>query len=157
MPETTFLTKEELKSVIYVYQIDQITEEDDDIVYMAISSAVDLVKSFLRPNNKREWLDGRIRYDVDTVFAATGTERNDLLLDLCKNVAVWNLTKLCNLDIIYDQAKDRFDRAIDFLKKVNKGDITLDLPEVTPPPPPENGSDEYTPFRFGSRKKFNHE
>jgi len=157
MPETTFLTKEELKSVIYAYQIEQITEDDDDIVFMSITAAVDEVKSYLRANNKREWLDGRIRYDVDAVFSATGTERNALLLEYTKNVAFYNITRLCNLDVIYEQAKDRYDRAIDFLKKVNKGDITLDLPEITPPPPPENGSDEYTPFRFGSRKKFNHE
>lgn len=152
-----FLEIEELKSVIYAYQIEQITEADDDIVYMAISAAEDEVKSYLRPNNKREWLDGRLRYDVDKVFAATGMDRNALLLEYTKNIAVWYICRLCNVDMIYEQLKDRYDRAIDWLKKVNKGDITLNLPTIQEPTPPDDGDDSTKPFRMGSRRKFNHE
>lgn len=147
-----FLEIEELKSVMYQYQIQEITEADDDIVYMAISSATDEAKSYLRPNNKREWGDGRLMYDVDTIFNATGTNRNALLLEMTKNIAVWYIIRLCNVDMIFENVKDRYDRAIDWLKKVNKGDITLDLPTLTPEQ--QTGRQ---PFRFSSRKKFNHE
>lgn len=152
-----FLDKEELKSVIYAYQIDQITESDDDIIFMAISAAEDEVKSYLRPNNKREWLDGRLRYDVDQVFSKIGTDRNALLLEYTKNIAVWYVCRLCNVDMIYEQLKDRYDRAIDWLKKVNKGDITLDLPTIQDPIPPDDNDDASKPFRSGSRRKFCHE
>lgn len=147
-----FLEIEELKSAIYQYQLQEITEADDDIVWMAISSATDEAKSYLRPNNKREWSDGRLMYDVDAIFNATGTDRNALLLEMTKNIAVWYIIRLCNVDMIFENVKDRYDRAIDWLKKVNKGDITLDLPTLTP-----EQQTTRQPFRFASRKKFNHE
>lgn len=149
-----FLEIEELKSAIYNYQLDQITEADDDIVYMAISAATDEAKSYLRQNNKKEWQDGRLLYDVEQIFNATGTSRNALLLEMTKSIAVWYIMRLCNVDMMFDNAKDRYDRAIDWLKKVNKGDITLDLPLL---PPDSTGGQEKLPFRFGSRTKFIHE
>lgn len=148
-----FITKEELKSVIYTYQIEQITEQDDDIVTMSITAAIDEAASYLRQNAKREWMDGRTNYDVAATFAKTGTERNPLLMEMVKSIAVWYVCRLCNVDMIYDNLKDRYDRAIDWLKKVNKGEITLDLPVLTIEPLPE----DQQPFRFGSRTKFNHE
>lgn len=148
-----FITKEELKSVIYAYQIDQITESDDDIVTMSITAAVDEAASYLRQNAKREWMDGRTNYDVTATFAKTGTDRNALLMEMVKSIAVWYVCRLCNVDMVYDNLKDRYDRAIDWLKKVNKGEITLDLPVLTIDPLP----DDEQPFRFGSRTKFNHE
>ena len=149
-----FLTKEELKSAIYNYQIEQITELDDDIIFMAITAATDEAKSYLRPNKKKEWMDGRANYDVDAVFNATGSDRNSLLMEMVKSMSVWYILRLCNVDMLYENLKDRYDRAIDWLKKVNKGDITLDLPML-----PDNDTNTNTlqPFRFGSRLKFNHE
>lgn len=150
-----FIAIEELKSAIYHYQIEEITEADDDIVYMAISAATDESKSYLRPNNKSKWKDGRPLYDVATIFNATGTERHALLLEITKNIAVWYVIRLCNVDVMFDNVKDRYDRAISWLEKVNTGDITLDLPTLA-----EDSTDpaaQKQPFRFGSRTKFNHE
>lgn len=108
-----FLTKDELKSVIYTYQIEQITENDDDIIAMAITAATDEAASYLRPNAKKEWMDGRPNYDVDAVFAKTGTDRNALLLEMIKSLAAWYVCRLCNVDMIYENLKERYDRAIE--------------------------------------------
>jgi hypothetical protein len=42
-----FLDKTDLASAIYGYQVDQITEGNDEIVYQAIEAAIQEVKSFL--------------------------------------------------------------------------------------------------------------
>lgn len=146
-----FLTKDEMKSAIYLYQIDQITELDDDIITIAIGAAEDQAQSYLRPGNKKEWMDGRPLYDVTAIFHQTGDDRNALLLEMIKNIAVWYLIRLCNVDMIYDQVKDRYDRAIAWLQDVMTGNVILDLPLID-----ESASDK-EPFRFGSRKKFNYE
>jgi Protein of unknown function (DUF1320) len=149
-----FITKEELRSAIYSYQLDQITEEDNSIVLMAINSAVEEARSYLRPTEKKEWNDGRTKYDVQAVFSATGNDRNPLLVEMVKSIAVWYVIRLCNADIIYETVKDRYDRAIDWLKKVNKGDISLELPIVQET---TDNTNKGLPFRSGSREKFNHE
>lgn len=151
-----FLNKEELGSVIYGYQIDQITEHNDDIVLQAISAAVEEVKSYLTGNNKTEWLDGRINYDIQKIFEASGTQRNALILAHTKTVTKWYIVELCNADIIYEQAKERYDRTVNFLKLLAKGEVTLSsLPTLETPT--INQEMEKIPFRFGSRKKFKHE
>lgn len=150
-----YLTKEDLGTAIYGYQIDQITEGNDDIVNLAIEAGTSEVKSYLTGNNKTEWLDGRLRYDVETIFSETRNNRNALILGCVKTVTKWWLVELCNADIIYEHAKERYDRTINFLKDLAKGEITLnDLPTI-----PEDTTEtiKKEPFRFGSRKKFNHE
>lgn len=151
-----FITKEDLGTVMYGYQIDQITEGDDNIVNLAIEAAIDEVKSYLTGNNRTEWLDGRIVYDADAIFSAKKENRNALILGYTKTIAKWWIVELCNADIIYEQAKDRYDRAIKHLSKLAKGEVTLKgLPTIK-----QQGNTDKTvkqPFRFGSRQKFNHE
>lgn len=150
-----FITAEELKTVAYTYQVNEIAEDDDDIILQAIETGMEEIKGYLRRNNKKEYDDGRIVYDVAAIFAAVDADRHPLILQYSKIAALWHLIILCNVDMIYEQVKERYDRAIDYMKKVNKGDITLDLPLLPIPEPGENGSG--LPFRFGSRKKFIHE
>lgn len=150
-----FLTKEELKTVAYEYQVTQITEADDDIVSTAIAVGSKEVKGYLKRNNKKEYNDGRIVYDADAVFAATGTNRDELILQYVKICALWHLIILCNVDMLYEHVKERYDRCIAYLVKVNKGDVTLDLPIMEIPVDADDNSGK--PFRFGSRTKFNHE
>jgi hypothetical protein len=148
-----FFEIEELKSVVYAYQIEQITEADDDIIMMAISAAEDTVKSYLRPSRKKEFRDGRPKYNVELIFSATGSDRSAILLELTKNIAVWHVMQLCNVDMLYENVKGRYDRAIDYLKQVRDGKNPLDLPLIddTENPSPSQVA------RSGSRKKFIHE
>lgn len=150
-----FLDPLDLDGVIYNYQIEQITEGDATIVLQALAAAEEEAKSYLEPNaNQREFLDGRLLYDVAAIFSKTGAERNPLILQHTLTMAKWHLVQLCNADIIYEAAKERYDRAIDWFTKMSKGTIKLSsLPQL-------ERTDENTdtqPFSFGSRAKFNHD
>lgn len=156
-----FIEAAELKSVAYEYQINQITEDSPDIVEMAISAAVEEMMSYLSPTGQVRWRDGRPRYDVEAIFSATGTNRNALVLELCKSMALYYVCRLANIDIIEEKVKERYDRAIDWLEKVAGVGKYANAPAISPNLPVlEAGTDETTatqPFRFGSRTKFNHE
>lgn len=146
-----FLSKEELKSAIYEYQVDTITEGDDTIVENAIDAAIGEVKAYLTPNNQLQNFDGRVLYDTEKLFAQEGDERNALILAHVKTIAKWWIILLANPDIIYEQVKERYDRSVDFLTKVAKGIVTLSGVPVLPTP------DGVYSFLSGSRRKFHHE
>ncbi len=139
-----FLDKIDLASAIYGYQVDQITEGNDEIVYQAIEAAITEVKSFF----------SETLYDTVIIFSATGTNRNALILAHTKTIAKWYIVELCNADIIQEQAKDRYDRAISWLTKLAKGTVNInDLPVVSI----STTNSEIDTFGFGSRIKFNHD
>lgn len=150
-----FLKKEDLKNNIYNYQVDQITEGDDTIVLQGLAAAEEECRSYLESNiYQKENQDGRLIYDVESIFGTSGTDRNPLILQHCITIAKYHIIQLSNVDILYEQAKERYDRAIDWLKQLAKGQITLkSLPTLEIADEDEN----LKPFSFGSRRKFNHE
>ena len=102
-----FLTREDLKGGIYEYQVEQITEGDENITLQAMAAAEEEARSYLTPNvGQKEYLDGRLLYDVDAIFGATGLDRNALILQHTVTLAKWHIVELCNADVIYEQAKD---------------------------------------------------
>lgn len=152
-----FATIDDLKTHIYQYQVQQISESDSDIVLRAIATAEEEVKSYFYTNAKKEYLDGRLRYDVAAIFSKQGAERHALILNAVITVAVWHFITLAHPDIIHEQAKERYDRIIDYLKKINKGEISLgNLPLLKDDESQPNENNAQL-FSFGSRQKFNHE
>jgi phage gp36-like protein len=139
-----FLDKTDLQSAIYGYQIDQITDGDDDIVYQAINAAITEVKSYLEAST----------YDAATIFNAEGDDRNALILTHTATIAKWYIIELCNAEIIQAQAKDRYDRAVAWLKQLSRGTLNIsELPTISI----TATTSESDTFGFGSRTKFNHE
>jgi len=140
-----FLEKSDLGSAIYGYQVDQITEGDDAIVLQAINAAIEEVGGYL---------SGASLYDVKAIFAATGANRNALIVTHTVTVAKWYIVELCNADVIYEQAKERYDRAVAWLTKLSKATVTLgSLPVVAI----ATGETEIDTFGYGSRVKFTHD
>jgi len=111
-----FITIEELKTHLYGENVETISREDKAIPQAAIDSGIAEAKGYLS------------RYNVDKAFAATGKKRNALLLTFVKDIAVWHFINLGNVCIDMDLRQWRYERAIDWLKGVQKGDITADLP-----------------------------
>ena len=132
-----FIQEEELRSVAYSYQLEQIVENDATILQMAIEAATEEVRGYLSS-----------RYDTTAAFAATGADRNPLLVEITKDIALWYIIRLSNVDILYEPVKERYDRAVQWLDRVARGTITPDLPAATD----ENG-DYIQPLRCGSMPK----
>jgi len=134
-----FLTTSELKTHLYAENVAIINRSDDTITQAAIDAAIAEAKSYLGA------------YDVDTVFARTGLSRNALLLLFVKDMAAWHFLVLCNAGSELKLRQDRYERAIGWLKAVQKGDLSADLPLAT-----EDG-EEIGIITYGSNdKRENH-
>ncbi|MDE5703946.1 MAG: DUF1320 domain-containing protein [Bacteroidales bacterium] len=114
-----FCKPEELKTVAYTYQIDQITMEDETIVITAIETAKEEVRSYLSH-----------RYDMQKAFAAEGSGRNPQLLHMVKVIALYHIVQLSNVDMLYDRVKADYDAAIPFLNRCADGKLNPSLPPI---------------------------
>lgn len=135
-----YISKEELKTHLYDYQVEQISEGDDSVVTAAIDTGVAEVKSYLAN-----------RYDVETIFAAEGDQRSSLVVEAVKVCAVWHLLMLSNVDAEYERYEKAYERTISYLKEVAEGLLTPDLPYKET----ADGSPAGT-IQIASQTKFQH-
>jgi len=153
-----FLTKEELKTVIRMNKVNRIADADDLIIQQAINTAITEAKSRLTANHKKAWMDGRLRYDVDAIFNATGEDRNPMIHDITKVIALWWLILRNNAGVDYEVIAARYQFGIDYLKDLATGEANDGTLPLLPEDDPNDDSDNTAkPFRMGSRKKFHHE
>ncbi|MGZ3753592.1 MAG: phage protein Gp36 family protein [Mucilaginibacter sp.] len=148
-----YLTHDELYSVIRDYQVEVITDGNDDLVDQAIDAAITEISDSLTANQKKIWEDGRLIYDVPAIFAQAGADRNALVLSYTKTIAVWHLIGLCNAGAEYQKIQDRYDRAMQYFMDLADGTKnSATLPQITVDPP-----EDIQPYQSSSRPKFHHE
>jgi phage gp36-like protein len=93
---------------------------DPQIIEICEDRAIAEMKSYL---NKT--------YDVEEIFNATGTDRNALVLMFALDIAIYHIFCQHNPYKMSQVRQDRYDRAIEWLKGVMKGDITIaDAPRL---------------------------
>lgn len=112
-----YLTPCELTTHLYPEQIEVISREDDTLVLAAIDAAMSEARSYLSS------------YDTDRIFVAEGAARDALLLLHVKDIAVWHFVALSNPACDMELRKFRYERAINWLRGVQKGDIVPALPK----------------------------
>jgi phage gp36-like protein len=134
-----FLEIEDFNTTLYDEIIDAVSREDDSILQAAIDAAISEAKGYL------------IDYDIPTIFSATKHDRHPLLLTFLKDIAVWHFITVGNPTADYDLRKTRYERAISWLKAVQKREISPDLPSSVSP------DDEKGYIVFGSNlRRENH-
>lgn len=134
-----FLTTSELGTHLYDEDIDVITRNDKTILLAAIDTAIAEAYGYLGA------------YDRDKIFSAQDENRNALLLTFVKDIAVWHFLCLSNAGVEMHLRQDRYDRAIDWLKAVQRSDIKPNLPTLEDSDSKAEGSiGEYI---FGSNPK----
>lgn len=170
------ISPQELKSVLYSYQVEQITDEDDEIVSEAIDTAEMLVRGYLDSANKRRETAGLTKqqyrawkiYDIDAMFSAEGEARNPLLMRIIKRIAAFNIIELSCPDVLSERITDIYNKTIELLQRIaGEGEYALSryiIPDAVfvsagadDTDPDATESDLDLPFRMVSRPKFRHE
>lgn len=130
-----YLSLDEMKTHLYAENIDIISRGDEAIMTAAIDSAIAEAKGYLGA------------YDRNKIFSAAGEDRNPLVLLFVKDIATWHFLVLCNAGSKMELRQDRYHSAIAWLKAVQKGDVTPDLPTE------ENTGVGTGMIKFGSNPK----
>lgn len=71
-------------------------------------------------------------YDCDTIFSATGDERHELILMFAIDISVYHIFCQHNPYKMSKIRQDRYDRAVEWLKGVRTGDVTIDGAPLLP-------------------------
>ena len=133
-----YLQPDEMRTHLYLENIDTISEGDDTIMIAAIDASVQEAKGYLGA------------YDKDAIFTAQEGERNALLLVFVKDIAAWHFLVLCNAGNEFKLRQSRYERAVAWLKAVQKGDVMPDLPTASANPDGDNSTGI---IKFGSNPK----
>jgi phage gp36-like protein len=120
-----YLTHEDLRTHLRGENITTLTRGDDAIIDAAIDAASKEARGYL------------VKYDAEAEFALIGDARNGLLLTFVKDIAVYHLMCLGNPGIDFATREKRYNRAIQWLTAIMRGEMTADLPlksaETAPP------------------------
>lgn len=130
------ISKSDLKLSILIDELDEITRGDDSIVTMAIDSAQGEMRTYLYDS-----------YDVDTIFSQTGDARNQMLVNLMADIAVFLIVASVQAGQDLEDRKARYKRAIAWLKEAQETKTYSDLPR--------REATQQTHFLFGSNSKRN--
>lgn len=126
MDMNNFIVPEDYDASIHREILDSLlrtdSQKDSAIVEICEDRAIAEMRSYLSKY-----------YDCDTIFSQSSTERHPLILMMAIDIAVYHIFCLHNPYKMSQIRKDRYDRAVEWLKAVAKGDITIDgaprLPE----------------------------
>lgn len=115
-----FITTEDYNASIHQEILDVVIRSDSAIIEVVEDRAIAEMRGYMSR-----------RYDCDKVFSAEGKERNELVLMMAIDIAIYHLFCIHNPRTMSEIRVERYERAIKWLEGIRKGDITVDgLPEV---------------------------
>ena len=104
--------------------LDALTREDNAVVEICEDRAVEEMRCYLSK-----------RYDCDRIFTRTGDGRSQLVLMMAIDIAVYHIFSIHNPRNLSPLRKERYERAIEWLRAVAAEEISVDglplLPEET--------------------------
>lgn len=130
-----FLEDKDYKVVCTGEVLDIITQSDPENRIRAELSAQEEAEGYLRS-----------RYDTRKAFAQKGADRNPMLVRVVVSIALYYLGRSLPQYMGDEQRETMYNNAIAWLKDVQSGKATPDLPLYRS----EEGEDTQNPVRFGS-------
>lgn len=137
-----FVTNNDIEVLIRADMLQHIIGTDVTLLDRAESAAIKKIRTYLIN-----------RYDVDAVFSALGTERDELILMYAIDIMLYDLHSRINPRKVPELRRTRYKEAIDWLKDVLQGNLSAELPLVTNQNGQESGADE---ILWGSNPKKEH-
>jgi phage gp36-like protein len=112
---SAFITTTDYDAAIHSEILDALTRDDDAVIEIAEDTAIEEMKGYMAK-----------RYDCDVIFAKTGSQRSQLVVMMAIDITLYHLHSASNPMRFPQVRKDRYERAVDWLKAVQKGDIIPD-------------------------------
>ena len=137
-----FINPEDYDASIHREILGSLTRDDESIVKICEDRAIAEMRGYLSA-----------RYDVDAIFSAEGDARNQLVLMMAIDIAVYHIFSIHNPQKMSQIRKDRYERAVEWLKQVAAFKITIDgAPKL-----PEEEQKQNSPWLMSSNpKRTNH-
>ena len=137
-----FINPEDYDASIHREILGSLTRDDESIVEICEDRAIAEMRGYLSA-----------RYDVDAIFSAEGDARNQLVLMMAIDIAVYHIFSIHNPQKMSQIRKDRSERAVEWLKQVAAFKITIDgAPKL-----PEEEQKQNSPWLMSSNpKRTNH-
>nr|WP_067054082.1 hypothetical protein [Mucilaginibacter sp. L294] len=132
-----FITIEDFKTHLKEYVIEAISDNDEEILKTAITSAEQTAASYIS------------RFDVAAIYATEGADRDKYadLMTYIKDIAKWRFINLVNVATDLDMAESNYKNAIAELGKIQAMRVE---PQGWPLPETEANA---TPFTVASNPK----
>ncbi|MBQ4393283.1 MAG: DUF1320 family protein [Prevotella sp.] len=122
--------------------LDALTREDSSLVEICEDRAISEMRCYLCG-----------RYDCDALFSAEGQNRHQLVLMMALDIAIYHIFSIHNPMKLSQLRKDRYERAIEWLKAVAAGTISIEGAPLAP----VEVQVAHQPFRIVSNpKRQNH-
>jgi phage gp36-like protein len=141
-----YIDIEDFKAVVDNQTLEVIHQSDAANLERAVKYAVEEISGYLRAAQPSK--TGHREYDVEAVFAATGDDRNQQLVMIACDVALYHLIAWLPKRIGFEIREIRYKRAIEWLESVQAGKATPDLPMIDPGA--DGGDDDPQNIKWGS-------
>ena len=121
---SNFINIEDYPASIHMEILDALIRNDRSIIEIIEDRTLSEMRSFLS-----------IRYNCDKLFGATGTDRIQVVLMMALDIAIYHIFCIHNPQKLSVMRRERYERAMTWLKEVNRGRATIDgaplLPDET--------------------------
>jgi phage gp36-like protein len=136
-----FIDKSDYNASVHAEIIDSVIRSDESLLDICENRAVEEMTSYLSG-----------RYDCNALFAMRGDERPQLVLMMALDIAIYHIFCIHNPMKLSKMRESRYERAVEWLKAVQKGHISIPgIPLANADDPEANR----TPFVVKSNPKRN--
>ena len=101
--------------------LDALVRDDETLVEICEDRAIAEMRGYLSK-----------RYDCNAIFSAAGEERNQLILMMVIDIAVYHIFCIHNPQKLSQVRKDRYERVVEWMKAVANEEISIDGAPLLP-------------------------
>lgn len=139
----SYLTKEQLKTVITIETIDLITNNDDNTIEEIIKENISVMNTYLGSY-----------YDMSEEFSKTGNERDLTVVKYLKALVAHDIPKRRKKPVSREADAD-YNEAMNWLEKIASGEMKANLPPKKKDTNGDGKPDTNVPFlKLGGRKSY---
>lgn len=110
-----FITIDDFDATVHRDILDALTRDDASIVEICSDRAIAEMRCYLSK-----------RYDCDAIFSAEGADRNQLVLMMALDIAIYHIFSIHNPQKLSQIRKDRYDRAVEWMRAVADEEISIE-------------------------------